>query len=145
MISPGDALSKFSEHEVQSRKSYSQHQRICSASGDEGRKHIVVTTIPVASSYCIESVGVVVTKPRPSHEPFRLCALVMVTTVIMTKVKVTRDLMSNTCGGAQTPQFMDGKYALRGGGVWAEGPCPNVHSSMKDSFLLSISRKPSTG
>ena len=93
MISPGDALSKFSEHEVHSRKIYSQYQRICFASGDEGRKHIVVTTISVASSYCIESGGALVTNPRPSHEPFRLCALVMVTTGIITKVKVTRDLV----------------------------------------------------
>ena len=46
MISPGDALSKFSEHEVHSRKSYSRHQRICFASGDEGRKHIALWLPP---------------------------------------------------------------------------------------------------
>ena len=44
-----------------------------------------------------KSGGVVVTKPKPSHEQFRLAALVTVTTGIITKVKVTRNLVSATC------------------------------------------------
>ena len=86
-----------------------------------------------------------VTKPRHSHEQFRLAALITVTTGIITKVKVTRDLVSATCWGVRAPTptvyrqwVCPARWMNMGKGSLSK--CPFLN--MKDSFLLSISLKP---
>ena len=46
-------------------------------------------SIDHSSCHCVEGGGAVVTKPRPSHEPFRLWALVML--LITTDLKIIKD------------------------------------------------------